>query len=204
LSSHEITHLLNEYGLALVFLVVGLQALGVPLPGTTVLIAAALVAATSHGLPIVGIIAAAALGAFTGMGAAFILGRWGGERLLQRVARRLKQKRERVDALRTEFAAHGGAWLVIGRWITGVRNVTGLLAGASGMPVNRFVPISAFAALLWAVVESLKYYLFGRALAGADTWVQIVLIAAGLAWMVVSLNLLRRRAIRRLEKVAGP
>jgi membrane protein DedA with SNARE-associated domain len=43
----------------LVFAVVGLQALGVPLPGTTALIAAAVYAATSHGLPIAGVIAGA-------------------------------------------------------------------------------------------------------------------------------------------------
>jgi membrane protein DedA with SNARE-associated domain len=192
--------LVSQYGLAVVFVVVGLQALGAPLPGSTVMIAAALVAATSHTLPIEGVIAAAAIGAFIGSGGAFALGRWGGERLLMRVARKLRQKPRRVDQLRHEFANHGGPWIVLGRWITGVRNVTGLLAGASGMPLNRFIPISAVAALAWAAIESLKYYWFGRALAGANTWLQIVIVAAGLGWTVLSLNLLRRRAVRRLEK----
>jgi membrane protein DedA with SNARE-associated domain len=202
-SPHEIEQLLHQYGCGLVFAVVGLQALGVPLPGTTALIAAALYAATSHGLPIVGVIAAGALGALAGTSAGFALGRWGGERLVLRVARRLRQSPARVQQLRSEFAAHGGAWLVVGRFISGVRNVTGLLAGASGMPVNRFLPLSAAAAMAWALINALGYYWFGHALAGADTWLQIVLVCAGLAWMLVSLNVLRRRALRRLQSTAS-
>ena len=57
MTSHDLQHLLHQYGCGLVFAVVALQALGLPLPGTTALIAAALYAATSHGLPIVGVIA---------------------------------------------------------------------------------------------------------------------------------------------------
>jgi membrane protein DedA with SNARE-associated domain len=54
MSAHEIEHLLHQYGCGLVFAVVALQAVGAPLPGTTALIAAALYAATSHGLPMPG------------------------------------------------------------------------------------------------------------------------------------------------------
>jgi membrane protein DedA with SNARE-associated domain len=183
-----------------VFAAVGLQAVGLPLPGTTVLIAAALVASTTHALPIAGVIAAATLGVFLGTAGGFGLGRWRGERLLVRIAALLRQRPERVQRLRREFAAHGGAWLVFGRWLTGVRNVTGLLAGASGMPVTRFVPISAGAALLWATVDSLKAYLFGRALASGDTWLQIAIVVVGLAWAIVPLILLHRRRARRLQQ----
>jgi membrane protein DedA with SNARE-associated domain len=202
-SSHQIEHLLHQYGCGLVFAIVGLQALGAPLPGTTALIAAALYAATSHGLPIIGVVAAGAMGALAGTSAGFALGRWGGEKLLLRVARRLRQSPERAQALRSEFAAHGSAWLFVGRFISGLRNVTGLLAGASGMPLDRFLPLSAAAALAWALTNALGYYWFGHALAGAGTWLQIVLVCAGLAWMLVSLNLLRRRALRRLQRLSS-
>jgi membrane protein DedA with SNARE-associated domain len=188
--------------LGLVFAVVALQAIGVPLPGTTALIAAALYAATSHGLPIVGVIAAGALGALAGTTVGFALGRWGGEKMLLRVARRLRQSPDHVQALRSEFAAHGGAWLLVGRFITGLRNVTGLLAGASGMALKRFLPLSAAAAAAWALVSSLEYYFFGHALAAANTWLQIVLVCAGLAWMLVALTVLRRRALRRLQRAS--
>ena len=199
MSSHEIQQLLHQYGLGVVFVAVAAQALGAPVPGTTVLVAAALYAGTSHGLPITGVIAAGVLGAVAGTTAGYAVGRWRGEPILVWAAVRLRRSPAQVQRLRAEFAAHGGAWLFIGRFISGVRNVIGLLAGASGMPLTRFLPISTAAAMVWAVTNALEYYFFGDAVAGASTWLQIVLICAGVAWMVVSLNLLRRRALRRLR-----
>ena len=187
----------------MVFVVVGLQALGLPLPGTTVLIAAAIYAATAHGLPIVGVIAAGALGALVGTTAAFAVGRWGGEPLLLRVGGRLRQSPERVQRLRAAFAAHGGAWLFIGRFISGLRNVTGLIAGASGMTLKRFLPVSAAAALAWALVSALEYYWFGHALLGASTWVQVVIVCVGIGWLALSFGLLRRQALRRLQSASS-
>ena len=198
--THTLNHLIHQYGVALVFAVVALQALGVPLPGTTALIAASLYAATSHGLPIEGVIAAAAAGALLGTCGGFALGRWGGEPLLQRIGRRFKRSPERVAQLRAEFARYGGPWLIIGRWITGVRNVAGLVAGASGMQLSRFLRYSAIAAVVWALVTGLQYYWFGRALESADTWVQIVIIVVGLVWTVISFRVIRRRALRRLRQ----
>jgi membrane protein DedA with SNARE-associated domain len=104
-----------------------------------------------------------------------------------------------VERVRIELATRGSAWLFAARFITGLRNVAGLLAGASGMAASRFLAVTAAAALTWALVNGLEYYWFGRALAGADTWVQIVLVCLGLAWMVVSLRVLGRRALRRLD-----
>jgi membrane protein DedA with SNARE-associated domain len=198
--SHELEHLVHEYGCLLVFVATGLQALGFPVPGTTALIAAALYAATAHGLPIAGVVAAGALGALAGTTAAYALGRWGGEPLLLRIGGRLRQTPERVQALRSVFAEHGGAWLFVGRFISGVRNIIGLLAGASGMSLRRFLPISAAAALAWALINALEYYWFGHALLGASTWVQVVLVLAGLVWLLVSVRVLRRRALRHLRQ----
>lgn len=198
--SAHVHQLLQEYGLWLVCAAAALQALGVPVPGTTVLVAAAVYAATDHGLPIAGVIGAGALGATLGTCAGYGLGRWGGEPLLRRIGRWLRRSPDTVERLRTEFAVHGAAWLFVGRFITGVRNVSGLLAGASAMGFGRFLAVSAAAALAWSTVSALQYYYFGRALAGADTWVQVLLVAAGLVWMVFSLRLLRRRARRRLQR----
>ena len=184
------------------FTVVALQAAGAPLPGTTALIAAALYAATAHGLPIAGVIASGALGALTGTTAGFALGRWGGESLLLRIGARLRQSPERVQRLRREFAAHGAGWLLVGRFISGVRNVCGLVAGASGMPLRTFLPLSAAAATAWALVNGLEYYWFGQALAGASTWVQVLLVCVGVAWALLTVRLLRRRALRRIQAPA--
>ena len=192
----DVQHLVHEYGCLLVFVAVALQALGLPVPGTTVLIAAALYAAAENGLPIAGVVAAGGIGALAGATAAFGIGRYGGERLLLRVGRRLRQSPDRVQRLRREFADHGMTWLFIGRFISGLRNVTGLVAGASGMTLRRFLPVSAAAALAWALLNALGYYWFGHAVVGASTWVRVGMVCAGFAWLGVSVLLLRRRALR--------
>jgi membrane protein DedA with SNARE-associated domain len=199
MSSHEIHHLLHLYGLGLVFTITGLQALGAPLPGTTALIAAALYAATDHGLPIAGVIATGALGALAGTSIAYGVGRWGGERLLMALAGRLRRRPEEVQVLRREFAESGSAWVFIGRFVTGLRNVVGLVAGASGMPWRGFVVVCAAACVVWASVNGLEYYWLGHALAGTSRWLQVVLICVGIGWTVLTFRLLRRRALRRLR-----
>lgn len=199
MAGHEIHHLIETYGCAIVFAAAMLQAAGPPVPGTTVLVAAAVYAAATHGgLPIVGVIVAGAGGAITGTTIGFVIGRRGGGPLLTWIGRRARQGPERVQRLRADFVKHGTAWLFMGRFITGVRNFTGLVAGASGMAFKRFALISAAAAIVWATVNALEYYWFGRALAGASTWLQVLLVAAGLVWMAVSVTILRRRAARRL------
>ncbi len=101
--------------------------------------------------------------------------------------------------VRRELAASGAGWLFVARFVTGLRNLSGLVAGASGMPLERFLPISAAAALTWALINGLEYYFFGRALASAGTWLQVLLVLAGIAWLVISLGVLRTRALRRLR-----
>jgi membrane protein DedA with SNARE-associated domain len=196
--AHEIHDLLREYGIVLVFLAVAVQAMGPPVPGTTVLIAAAVYAATG-GLPIAGVIAAGVLGVLVGTTVGYGVGRWGGERLLLTLGGRIRQSPERVQQLRRAFAAHGGVWLVVGRFFTGGRNVMGVLAGGSGMSLTRFLPISAASALAWTLVNALGYYWFGHALLSASTWLKVVLVGAGVAWMVISFGLLRRRAVQHLQ-----
>jgi membrane protein DedA with SNARE-associated domain len=90
-------------------------------------------------------------------------------------------------------------WLLVGRFFTGGRNVMGVLAGASGMALTRFLLISAAAALAWTLVNALEYYWFGHVLLAAGTWLKVILVGAGIAWMVISFGLLRRRALRHLQ-----
>ena len=199
MSHHTITQLIDAHGLTVVFAAAGLQALGAPVPGTTVLITAAIYAAAGHGLPIAGVIAAGALGAICGTSIGYVIGRLRGGEILRWVARRIRRDPDGVDALRAVVARRGAVWLIAARFISGMRNVAGLLAGASGMSWWRFAAFSAAGALAWATFSALEYYFFGRALAAADTWVQVVLVACGIAWLVFSLRIVRRRALAELQ-----
>src|SRR5947209_20067030 len=99
-SSHEITQLIHEFGLIAVFLAAGLQAMGFPVPGGTALRIAGIDASAKNGLPLVGVIAAGALGALFGGTTGFAIGRWRGEPVLFGVGRLLRQGPGRMQALR--------------------------------------------------------------------------------------------------------
>lgn len=197
MSAHEITQLIHEYGLLVIFLATGLQAVGFPVPGGTALALAGIDASTKHGLPLAGVMSAGALGALLGATAGFMLGRWRGESLLLRLGRLFRQKPERVQALREEFQKHALAPLFIARFVTGARNAAGLLAGASGMVFIRFFVVSAAAAVAWSALIAVEYYLAGHALLGAPSWLQILLIIVGIVATILSFRLLRPGALSR-------
>lgn len=193
-SSHEITHLIHGYGLIVVFLAAGLQAVGFPVPGGTALVVAGTDASMKHGLPLGWVIVVGAVGALIGTTAGFALGRWRGEPILMRLGRLFRRRPEQVQALRERFQAHAVAPVFIARFITGARNVAGLAAGASGMPLARFFLVSAAAATAWSSLITLEYYFAGRAILGAPTWLQIVLIIVAIIATIVSFRLLRPAA----------
>jgi membrane protein DedA with SNARE-associated domain len=190
-SSHEITQLIHGLGLVAVFLAAGLQAMGFPVPGGTALAIAGIDASTRNGLPLEGVIAAGALGALVGGTAGFAVGRWRGERVLLRVGRLFRREPEHVQEVRRQFQRHAIAPLFIARFITGLRNAAGLLAGASGVPLGRFLAVSAVAALAWSALITLEHYFVGHAILGAPTWLQIVLIIVGVLATIASFRFLR-------------
>lgn len=192
MSSHEITQLIHEYGLIVVFMAAGLQAVGFPVPGGTALVAAGIDASTKHGLPVVWVIVAGAFGALLGTMIGFAVGRWRGDRVLLRLGRLFRQKPERIQQLREWFQDHAIAPLFIARFITGARNVAGLVAGAAGLPALRVLLVTAAACTVWSALITLEYYFAGRAILGAPTWLQVTLVIVGILATIVSLRLLRQ------------
>ena len=69
--------------------------------------------------------------------------------------------------------------------------MVGLLAGASGIALPRFLIASAIAATAWSAIVTLEYYFAGHAILGAPTWIQIMLIVVGVIATVVSFRLLQ-------------
>ena len=191
MSSHEITQLIHEFGLIAVFLAAGLQSMGFPVPGGTALVIGGIDASTNNGLPLAGVIVAGALGALFGGTVGFAAGRWRGESVLLRVGRLFGQQPERVQELRGQFERRSIAPLFIARFITGLRNVAGLLAGASGVGLGLFLAVSAVAALAWSALITLEYYFAGHAILAAPTWLQIAVIIVGVLATIASFRFLR-------------
>jgi membrane protein DedA with SNARE-associated domain len=149
--------LLERYGYPAVLVAVGVEGMGIPAPGQTLLIAAAIEAAHG-GLNIVAVLALAALGAALGNSIGYVIGRIGGRPLLQKLP--ISEARlDRVDAL---FRRHGGWFILVARFFDGSRQLNGIMAGMLEMPWWRFTFWNVLGALLFVAVWGLGTYWLDR------------------------------------------
>ena len=135
--SDALNSLIPIYGPWIIFGIVALESAGVPLPGETILIAAALLAATTGQINIVVVVLAAAAGAIVGDGMGYMVGRQLGLPFLRRYGRYIRLDEDRLLIGRYIFFQHGSAVVFFGRFIAVLRMFAALLAGANCMPASR-------------------------------------------------------------------
>jgi membrane protein DedA with SNARE-associated domain len=138
LSHDEISHLISAYGYWVVGGVVALESIGIPVPGETALVAAAIYAATTQELNIWLVIVAAACGAIFGDNIGMAIGREIGYRLLTRYGPRIGLSERRIKLGQYLFRRHGGKVVFFGRFVAVLRALAAFLAGANCMPWRRF------------------------------------------------------------------
>jgi membrane protein DedA with SNARE-associated domain len=161
-----VTDLILDYGLVLLFVLVGLESTGVPLPGETALIAASVLASQGH-YSIVAVIAVAAAGAIVGDNAGYWIGRKGGRALLGRTPL-IRDYFERVlPPSERFFQRHGAKAVFFGRFVSILRVTAAWLAGISHMSWWRFLFWNAAGGIVWATAFGVVAYYSGRAVAEA-------------------------------------
>lgn len=198
LSRGTLDHLLGTYGYAAVLAFVLVESLGVPLPGESMLIAAALYAGATHRLAVGLVVAAAAAGAILGDNAGYGLGRWGGYRLLRRYGHLIRVDERKLKVGRYLFLRRGGTVVFLGRFVSILRTYAAFLAGTNFMPWWRFAASNAAGGILWAALYGFGFYFVGRALEQLSTPVDIGLGAAAAA-VAIALVVYLKRNERRLE-----
>jgi|SRR5579884_1555572 len=158
---HNLQGPLNHYGYLAVAAFVLLEDFGVPVPGETILILAAVYAGTGRlSVWLVGVIACAA--AVTGDNIGFAIGHFGGRALVERFGRYIFLTGERVDKATDWFERHGGKVVVIARFVEGLRQANGIIAGISGMHWTAFLAFNALGAALWVAVWVCVGYFSGN------------------------------------------
>src|SRR2546425_11518988 len=135
----RIEHLLDTYGYTAVFVVVALENLGLPVPGETILITAAVYAGTTRDLRVTAIVVTAAVAATVGAVAGYAIGRYGGARLLHRYGRYLHLDERDVRFGRYLFQRYGGRVMFFGRFVAFLRALAALLAGVHWLGARRFL-----------------------------------------------------------------
>ncbi len=184
---------LHEYGLWAVFGMLLLENAGLPAPGESVLIAAGALAGRGR-LGIVPVLLAAWAGAAGGSCAGYAIGRSGGRRLVVRYGRRVLVTDERLGRAERFFERYGGGVILGGRFVLGLRELSGIAAGTLKMPWRTFLAYNAAGAALWVGFWGVLAYEVSEDTEWmAAHWPWLVAAGALVAAAVTAVYVLRRR-----------
>ena len=157
-------HLIHEYRLIAVALTIGLECLGLPVPGETALLGAAIYAATKHDLNINAVIFTAAGAAMVGRMIGYVIGHELGYWLLLRYAQYVGLTEGRIKLGQYLFLRYGGKIIFIAQFVPVLRTLAGPFAGANLMPWRNFMFANAVSSGVWAAVYGYAAYWTGGAL----------------------------------------
>jgi membrane protein DedA with SNARE-associated domain len=123
----------------------------------------------------------ATAGSLAGALVLYALGRWGGRELILRYGGVLRIKE--ADLVRADewFDRYGGAVVLFGRMVPGVRSLVSIPAGLSEMPLGRFVLLSALGSCMWNAL------LMGVGRLLGENWSQVASVVGSVSNIVVAL-----------------
>ncbi len=192
-----IAPLLDHYGYAAVGVLVLLDNCGIPVPGQTVMVLAAVYAGTGH-LELAAVVGIALAAAIAGNSVGYVIGRSGGQAFVHRWGRYVLLTPARMERADGFFRRNGGKVVTVARFVDGLRQTNGIIAGTTRMDARRFTGFNVLGAVLWVGVWCAVGYLAGAnvgAVYERAVRYQLWLLAAlgVLVAALVARHLLRRR-----------
>lgn len=157
----DLPGLVVTYGYWFVGMVVALESMGIPLPGETTLVLAAIYAGTTGNLEINLVVSAAAAGAIIGDNAGYWLGRHLGFPLALKYGRYIHLSEGRLKLGQYLFMRHGGKVVFFGRFVALLRILAAFLAGTNRMAFVKFLVFNASGGVIWAGVFGYGGYFLG-------------------------------------------
>jgi membrane protein DedA with SNARE-associated domain len=197
-TGEALTHLLQHYGYGLVGTVICLEAMGLPFPGESMIIGAAIYAATTGGLDITLVVASAASGAILGDNFGYLIGNKLGFRLLEHYGKRVGLTERRLTLGRYLFKRHGGKVIFTGRFIAILRTFVALMAGAARMDWKSFLFYNAVGGIAWSSLYGFGAYALGESAKGVSGPLGVGLAVLAAIVLVAAIVFLRRNE-QRLE-----
>jgi membrane protein DedA with SNARE-associated domain len=197
---------IQTYGYWIVFAAIAIESMGIPFPGETALLAGAVYAGVTGKLNIVLVILAAAAGAIIGDNLGYLIGRYGGYRLLGRIAPFIRLNQSHLDAAQRYFERHGNKTVFLGRFFALLRAWAAFLAGTNQMPWRSFLLWNALGGVVWATIYGTLGYVLGNNLPLLGRIVHmigIVATALTVAFVLAVIIFWRMRLRRRIVKNAA-
>jgi membrane protein DedA with SNARE-associated domain len=198
---------LEHYGIWAILLLVLLEDFGIPVPGETVLIAGAIFAGSGQ-LNIVAVGVTGFVAAVLGDNIGYAIGRFGGRALVERWGKYVFITPERLDRAEAFFKRHGGKIITIARFIEGLRQANGIIAGITDMHWLRFVAYNALGAALWVGTWVSVGYFAGQhittiynTITRYSLYVAIAAVVLIAAWVVHHLRKRRRSLATAVQQM---
>jgi membrane protein DedA with SNARE-associated domain len=191
---------IDKYGYLGVAVLVMIEDFGIPVPGETVLIAASFFAGANGHLNIFLIAVVAFIGAVIGDNIGFAIGNYGGHPLVERFGKYIFLTPKRVAKAEAFFNRHGGKVVAIARFVEGLRQANGLIAGLSDMRWLKFITFNAIGAALWVALWTTVGYFGGNHISTFLRYQLYLTIAVVVAVVLfVSFKLFERNRRKRLD-----
>jgi len=187
-----VDRLMRTYGLWAVFVLVFLESSGVPLPGETAVVTAAIYAGHTDAFGLPELVAVVTAAAVLGDTMGFFIGRQLGLPLLERLARRFPGAEKRLIVGEYLFLRHGGKIVFWGRFVALLRVLAAVLAGANKMPWRHFAVMNALGGLCWASFFCGTAYAFGDLIRQIEGPVGFALLAVTVGGVILGIVLFRR------------
>jgi len=184
-SMHLIQHLIHDYGLVTVAAIIALECVGIPLPGETALLGAAIYAGTKHDLNIAAVILTAAGAAIVGRMIGYAIGREYGYRLLLRYGDYVGMTQSRIKLGQYLFLRQGGKIVFFAQFVPVLRTFAGIFAGANVMPWRDFLIANAVGSFAWAVSYGYAAYALGREFERLEGPIVIILLLITVVGFIV-------------------
>jgi membrane protein DedA with SNARE-associated domain len=157
----EVQRVVGDYGYLAVALGILLEDFGLPTPGETMLITGAILA-SGGALNIYILLPLAWLGAVIGDNIGYVIGYYGGHRLMLRYGGRIGITAERLQYVERFFERYGGWVIVFARFVIVLRQFNGIVAGTLEMHWLHFVVLNAIGAALWVGFWGMLAYWLGK------------------------------------------
>lgn len=193
---------LDKFGYAAVIVLVGLEGVGIPLPGQIILITAGMYAGAGH-FNLALVLATGLVAAVVGDNAGYAIGRYGGRELVLRFGRYVFLTEERLAKTERFFDRRGPIVVPLGRFVDGLRQASGIVAGLARMGWRRYLAYNAIGSAVWVAIWVLAGYLAGNHIAalyeGFRQYEKYLLAAAA----VLGIAVVTGWALRRRSRAAA-
>ena len=195
---------LQHYGLWAIGLLITLEDFGIPVPGETILIAGAIFAGAGR-INVVALGAVAFVAAVIGDNIGFAIGHFGGRALALRFGKYVFLTEERLNKAEAFFDRRGSIVITFARFVEGLRQANGIIAGITGMHWLRFVVFNAIGAALWVGTWVTIGYFAGNNITTVYHYITLYsyYVLAGLVVLIVGYIFWRRRRRRRRRAAAS-